>query len=592
MDTAILQCLPDPYLLMTRAGQFVQANPAVVDLTYRSAAEWQKSARSSVLRFDRPVDNERLLQYMKAPVNLPWQAPAWCLRKDNTWLPIHLWVTHGKGTLSGYLLLRLTQRKQKMQGVAIENTMDGVALLDKEGKYYYLNDAHVKLFGYDKEEELLGKTWQAIYQPHEIERIEEDVFRQLEERGTFRGETVGCTKDGAPVYQEITLTALEDGGLVCVCRDISERKQFQAELQKLALVARHTDALVVITDCEGCVEWVNESFTANTGYTLNDMKGKKPGHVLQGPDTDPNTVKAIRKALDGQQSYEGEILNYTKTGDPYWIFMSINPLFHAGELRQYIAVQTIITEIREAKVRMEQALQKERELNESKSKFISLTSHEFRTPMTGIQLSADLIARYVEKVDVPSLRTVMKQQVTRISDEVDHMKEVLDNILNLGRIEAGKIEVELKPVVLHTLVQQLLDEYLAVNFPGRTLDFNWEGPPRQIALDERLMGHIVRNLVANALKYSADDVVPVVQIAYASSAVQLIVADKGIGIPEKDIPHLFTSFFRAENVGTRKGTGLGLVLVKHFTACLGGTINVASEVGQGTTFTLRFPYAR
>lgn len=591
MDTAILQRLPEPYLLVDTASRVLAANAAITDLSYRTSDEWALAHLTDGLRFDHEDDSTLFAQLVAHPPAEPWQAPAWVWRKDGTWVPVHIWLAAVDGATESTCLLRLTHRKQKMQEVAIENTMDGVALLDKDGHYYYLNDAHIKLFSYEAEDELLGKTWHAIYPPQEIERIEAEVFRQLNEKGTYRGETLGQGKDGAPVFQEITLTALEDGGMVCVCRDISERKHYQAELHKQALVARHTGALVAITDPEGRVEWVNDSFEINTGYTLDEMKGHKPGHILQGPDTDPATVAAIRQALDNTSSFEGEILNYTKAGQPYWIYLSITPLFDDfGQLRNYMAVQTVITDIREANERMEKALQKERELNESKSKFISLTSHEFRTPMTGIQLSADLLSRYLEKIEQPALQQVMDQQVQRIADEVDHMKEVLDNILNLGRIEAGKLEADPQPIQLHVLTQELLEEYLAVNHRGREAHYTWKGTPRTCRLDSRLMGHVVRNLISNALKYSAEEDVPTVQVTYETATVQLRVTDRGIGIPRKDVPHLFTSFFRAENVGTRKGTGLGLVLVKQFVEWQGGTLAVQTEEGKGSTFTITFPY--
>lgn len=230
------------------------------------------------------------------------------------------------------------------QFLAIESAMDGIALLNEKGEYTYLNDAHVKIFGYETEQELVGKTWTAIYGPEEIERISNDLFPLLMANGKWSGETKGLSKQGTTVIQDISLTALPNGGLVCVCRDVTQRKRHEKQLELNDRILRNTHSMIIITNADRQIEWVNESFCQMTGYSFEEVLGKRPGEFLQGKETDKKTIEHMSDRLKNNQPFTCETINYTKDGRPYWIEIKCQPLFGPdGKIEKYFAIEEDIT---------------------------------------------------------------------------------------------------------------------------------------------------------------------------------------------------------------------------------------------------------
>lgn len=242
--------------------------------------------------------------------------------------------------------------------------MDGIALLDTSGNYYYLNPEHITMFGYEKEEELIGKNWQYLYGEDEIRRIDRDIFPILLDKKQWKGETIGKSKTGSPVYQEISLTLTEEGEIICICRNIKEKL---AETRKLILhneIMEKTKSMIIITNPKQEIEWVNRSFCEVSGYTLEECIGKKPGKLLQGKDSDQAVISEIRQNIKEQKPFHAELLNYKKDGTPYWIEIKSQPLFNNyGELEHFFAIEEDITarkeyqkKIEENNIRLELAL--------------------------------------------------------------------------------------------------------------------------------------------------------------------------------------------------------------------------------------------
>lgn len=251
------------------------------------------------------------------------------------------------------------------QHIAIANSMDGIALLNAQGQYYFLNDIHVKMFGYDNQEELIGKTWQYIYEQEEIDRISKDLFPLLMTNGKWSGETLGKSKTGTPVYQEISLTSLPDGGLVCICRDISEKKKSREKLELQEQLLKNTNSIAIVTNADKEIVWVNAAFTRLTGYTEEEVIGKNPGRLLQGKHSDNDTVKYMSAQLASLKPFNCEVINYKKDGTPYWIEIKCTPLLHPdGSVDKYFAIEEDITErkkseqhLLENSIRLENAME-------------------------------------------------------------------------------------------------------------------------------------------------------------------------------------------------------------------------------------------
>ncbi len=231
-------------------------------------------------------------------------------------------------------------------------------------------------------------------------------------------------------------------------------------------------------------------------------------------------------------------------------------------------------------------LEKEKELNELKSRFVSMTSHEFRTPLTTIMGSADLLEYYSDKWSEDKKQSHLQ----RIQNAVQHMIELLDDVLLIGKAEAGKLKFNPSPLDLDQFCLDLIEELQPNASNHHSLTFVNHTQDIKANLDEKLLRHILSNLLSNAIKYSPDGGTVNFQVFCQNDWLSFQVQDFGIGIPEKDLPHLFESFYRANNVGDIPGTGLGLAIVKNFVDLQDGKIAVESEVGVGTTFTVKIPF--
>lgn len=505
-------------------------------------------------------------------------------------------VNHENGDFNfavGYGLninqLKDYESKIKNQEIAIEVSTDGIAILNESGEYTYLNDAHVRMYGFEKEDELLGKTWRELYTSLEIDRIEKEVFPQLMRDGTWSGETKGIRQgSNEEIHTEISLTMLPDRGLVCICRDVTERKMRDQTYRQLAVVASKTNSMVIITDADARVEWVNEAFLRRTGYTANEVIGYYPGELLDGPDTDVAVREQLKNATLNQLPFTGEKLSYMKDGTKVWFYLNATPIFNEkGELTNWVSVETDITLLKDAEDKVKHALDKERELSELKSRFVSMASHEFRTPLAGIMTSIELVRILMEK-NPKDFDIRMEFHLERAMEEINRMTQIMDNILLFGKMQSGRIPFNPRLQDFNAFLQQLSSE-IRLRFPERLIRVTIEGDVKEAAFDSKMMEHVFSNILHNALKYSAEDKPVEVVVKCDQESYEVSVRDRGIGIPEPEQDQLFTSFFRASNTGNIAGTGMGLVIVKQFVDLHKGKIKIKSKEKEGCVVSINFP---
>ena len=231
------------------------------------------------------------------------------------------------------------------------------------------------------------------------------------------------------------------------------------------------------------------------------------------------------------------------------------------------------------------ALAAEQELGELKSRFVSMASHEFRTPLTAVLTSATLIGKYPGG-DQQAQRL---RHLERINTSVNHLNAILEEFLSVGRIEEGKVETHPATFDLNTLLTETLADVQSLRKPGQTL-VRQVTCPDPFRLDSSLLRKILVNLLSNALKYSGENAAVTVQATCHDNQLVIKVQDQGVGISKEDQAHLFERFFRARNVSTVPGTGLGLYIIARYLELMGGTINLQSTLGQGTTVTVTIPY--
>ena len=237
------------------------------------------------------------------------------------------------------------------------------------------------------------------------------------------------------------------------------------------------------------------------------------------------------------------------------------------------------------------AFEKEKELNEMKSRFITMASHQFRTPLTVIYSNAELIELKLDHFDKNTHQSLEKITL-RIKNEVDRMIELMNNILIFGKYESEKIQKTIKVLDFNTFINSLLNLYFNNQHHKRKIQVKIKGEKHFFITDEILMTHILTNLINNAFKYSKGKPDPLLLITYLEKELEIEVIDFGIGIPENDIQYVFTSFFRASNTTAITGSGLGLAVVKQFTDFLNGKIELKTQENIGTRIKLIFPYEK
>lgn len=260
-----------------------------------------------------------------------------------------------------------------------------------------------------------------------------------------------------------------------------------------------------------------------------------------------------------------------------------------AELEAKVEQRTVI--LKEALQRLEQsqeelseALDKERQLNEIKSRFVSMASHEFRTPLSTILSSASLVNRYTTAEDQEK-RT---RHIEKIKGSVKHLNDLLEDFLSLGKLDEGKVTVSSAGFNLKDLVNDTIDEMKGLLRKGQQIVCTYTGY-EMVQSDKKMVKNVLINLLSNAIKFSPDDGKIFVQSNVHDSTASLSIRDEGIGIPAEDQVHLFSSFFRGKNALNIQGTGLGLHIVKRYVDLLGGSIGLQSELDKGTTVTFNIP---
>ncbi len=244
-----------------------------------------------------------------------------------------------------------------------------------------------------------------------------------------------------------------------------------------------------------------------------------------------------------------------------------------------------VAERKKAEEEVLKALAKERELNDMKSKFVSIASHEFRTPLSTILSSISLIDQYKKVGDIDKI----DKHINRARASANHMTSILNDFLSVGRLEEGKVEIIREQVNVQELFADIAEENKLLLKPGQHIAMECQDPITIIYTDSRMLRNCLFNLLSNASKYS--DVNKVIHLICQTTKNELLVKiqDEGIGIPKEDQRHLFDRFFRASNAVNIQGTGLGLNIVKRYLDLLDGSISFTSEYGKGSTFIIQLP---
>ncbi|NJM49377.1 MAG: PAS domain-containing protein, partial [Alkalinema sp. RU_4_3] len=326
-------------------------------------------------------------------------------------------------------------------------------------------------------------------------------------------------------------------------------------------------------------------FTRITGYSPAEVLGKTP-RILQGPNTSQTELQKIRKALAHWEAVTVEVINYRKDGSEFWNEFSLVPVADSsGWYTHWIAVQRDTT-VRKRTDEIRLALEREKELSALKTRFFSMASHEFRTPLSTALAAAQVLENSQVEWDNHEKRL---RNLYRIQDSVKNMVQLLDDILTINRAETGNLAFNPKPLNLAQYCRHLIEEMQLSASNQHRLEFTCAGPSQSLNLDEKLMGSILSNLLSNAIKYSPNGGQITLSLVFQTHTVEIQVKDQGIGIAPADQTRLFEPFQRGKNIRNIPGTGLGLVVVKKCVDLHQGSLQITSDLDQGTTCLITLP---
>ena len=262
------------------------------------------------------------------------------------------------------------------------------------------------------------------------------------------------------------------------------------------------------------------------------------------------------------------------------------------ELENKVEERTLILkealqELEKSQQELSEALDKEKELSEIKSRFVSMASHEFRTPLSTVLSSASILGKYTQTEE----QDKRERHITKIKDSVKHLNELLEDFLSLGKLEEGKITTEFTLIDVKDFLHDVVDEMKIILKPGQKILQQVKGS-LHFSTDKRLLKNILINLIGNAIKFSKEEKPVWVSANVNGDILEISIKDEGIGISKEDQQHLFTSFFRGKNAENIQGTGLGLHIVSRYLNLISGDVKIDSELGKGTTITIILPFMK
>ncbi|MDP4151434.1 MAG: ATP-binding protein [Bacteroidota bacterium] len=263
---------------------------------------------------------------------------------------------------------------------------------------------------------------------------------------------------------------------------------------------------------------------------------------------------------------------------------SLNTGLEAKVEQRTFILREALQELEKSQEELSEALSKEKELGEIKSRFVSMASHEFRTPLSTILSSANLLSRYTSTED----QDKRDKHIKRTKDAVKHLNNLLEDFLSLGKLQEGKIKADPSPFSVRDLLEEVTEEMQSLAKEGQVIHCRYDGD-RVLVSDKRMVKNILINLLSNAVKFSAEGAPIELGAKSRPAGIAISVRDEGIGISIEDRQHLFSSFFRGANVINIEGTGLGLHIVKRYLDLLHGSIQLDSELGKGTVVTIELP---
>jgi PAS domain S-box-containing protein len=517
----------------------------------------------------------------------------------------------------------------------------GIVVVNNKGEIESINPFALNLFGYSLEEIIKKPVEMLIplrfYNKHVHHRHAYTHDPKSRPMGVGM-DLFAVKKDGTEFPIEVSLGNYKNNGdesVIAFLSDITIRKKAEQEIKKLndeleATVEqrtkelRHTleqlqvsskkledvlsyqktlldnaGALIIATDEKGIIKLFNPEASLNLGYQESEVINKERIIKLHNKKELEEKRKELQNRFGINIKDDFDVLieksrrkihkeeQYTylrKDGSSLPVSLTLTTIFDsAGQLTGYMVIAIDISQRKKAEEELRNAFEKEKELNQLKSNFVSMASHEFRTPLSTVLSSAYLIEKYSSTDDQPK----REKHLQRIISSVSMLTDILNDFLSVGKIEEGKIQVKLTEFNIETFISTIVEEIKNNLKKKQEIFYHHHGNP-DVVMDASLLKHIVMNLVSNASKFSPENTCIEMKTSCNGNQVILSVKDYGIGISKVDQQHLMERFFRGANAGNIQGTGLGLHIVSKYAELMNGIVIYQSELGKGTEFVITF----
>jgi PAS domain S-box-containing protein len=570
-----------------------------------------------VISRDREPEYNRLWQSVLAGISPP-SLEIRRYRKDGGVLEIVFSaapLTDSEDRIEGLVAVvaDITEQKRQAEQVrllqsVVVNTNDAVIITEAEPikspgpRILYVNQAFTMMTGYCLEE-VLGKTPRIFQGPRTDRGAIDRVRIALERREPVTEEAINYRKDGSEFWVEFNIVPVADkqGNYthwISIQRDITERKHTEEALRQSeerfrSLIENALDIITILAP-NGTIYYENPSVEKVLGYSPRELIGQNFFSYIHKDDLadvcsllsqaltnrgETRSIEFRRRHQDGQwRTFEAlpKALSFGETGT---LAIDGDP-----SPKIFINSRDITERKRLDEVRI--ALEREKAISALKTRFFSMVSHEFRTPLSTVLAAAQLLETSPGAWENPEKR---ERNLHRIQDSVKNMVQLLDDILTINRAETGKLEFNPQWIDLEKFGRHLVEEMQLNAGNQHTIILVCQGKNTHAYVDEKLLRSILENLLSNAIKYSPAGGQVHCSITFLSDSIQLQIRDRGLGISIEDQKQLFEPFYRGKNVRHIAGTGLGLVVVQKCVELHGGSIEIASVAGSGTTVTILLP---
>lgn len=596
------------YIFHADTYQFIHVNRAARDNVGYSMDELRSMTFMQVRRGDDAECLAEIVQALRAGDTAGARLNGVHYRKNGTSYPVEMslqFMMYGNLPILIAIALDMSHRKQmedalraseRLYRALVDSQIDFVCRYTPDTVLTFVNEAYCHFFGRSREE-LIGTSFLALSDSEQTPAVLARIEEVLRDPSPSVREIRTLGADGKTHWiQWVDHGIVDDSGKVvmiqAVGRDVTAVKKAQEQFR--AMLEAAAEAILLVRQ-DGQIVLANQSTEKIFGYPLSALFGQKVEKLL------PEALRELHVRLrDNYQAhpnarpmgYGQDLYSQRADGTQFPVEVSLSPIEADGE-QLVMCIIRDVTERRQAqaerieaeKLRMELDLQ--RELIAMKEEFISVVSHEFRTPLTVIQSSKEILELYGERL-TPERR---RQHLRKIGDQVTYMRELLDQVLVIGRIKQGKLDFQPECVNVPQLCQDLLEQARLEGTDSHRWILDISPEIDQAQLDPRLLQHIFTNLLSNAVKYSPNGGEIRFSVARDGDELLFAVSDEGIGIPEADQKRLFETFFRAKNVGDIRGTGLGLAIVRDSVSLHGGRIHFSSAANKGTRFEVRLPFS-